>query len=82
MAESALGVLQTPPRMFFKAQLCYAGLIGKFDRIIDGRHAFYDASEINAALAGVQTRIARQLDHAFAGVRDTGQSVRDVKKIQ
>ena len=31
---------------------------------------------------GYKTCIARQLDHALAGVRDAGQRVRDMEEIQ
>jgi hypothetical protein len=81
MSEGAFGVAQAPPRVLFKTQFGDAGLVWQFDRIVQGRHAFDDASEINAPFAGVQPCIARQLDHAFTGVRDAGQCVRDVKEV-
>ena len=68
--------------MFFISQFSYPTLIGKFDRIIDRRHALYDAFEINPPLAGIKARITGQLDHALARISDARQTIGNMQKVK
>lgn len=75
MTKGAFGMLQAAACVFFKTQLSHTGLVGQFDRVINGGHAFDDAFEINAAFTGVKAGIAGKLDHPLAGVGDAWQCI-------
>ena len=74
-------MLSASTGIFFIAQLSQPALIGQFNRIVDRWHPSNDASEINPTFTRIETRIAGQLDHAFAGVGEARQTIGNMQKV-
>jgi hypothetical protein len=81
-AEHRLGVLQAAPSVLLVPKFAHAALVGQFNRVMNRRHPLDDTGKVDAPFARIQPSITGQLNHAFAGVSDTRQGVRNVQEVQ